>query len=150
MKRQSTLLHQFVEYIPDDLEDGTLYISTPFATAIHKCCCGCGRQVVTPLSPKDWRLIFDGVSVSLDPSIGNWNFPCQSHYWIRRNAVSWAPRWSQKEIDQGRAKDRRLKHQYFEAGHVGNSEVEMPTTTREQATRKGVWSRLRDWLSGSK
>jgi hypothetical protein len=150
MKRQSTLRHQFVEYIPDDLEDGTLYVSVPFATAIHKCCCGCGRQVVTPLSPTDWKLIFDGVSVSLDPSIGNWNFPCQSHYWIRRNAVSWAPRWTQKEIDLGRAKDRRLKHQYFDNGQVGDPEVEMPTITPEQAPRKGIWSRLRGWLSGSK
>ena len=150
MNRQSTLKHQFVEYIPDDLEDGTLYVSVPFATAIHKCCCGCDRQVVTPLSPTDWKLIFDGVSVSLDPSIGNWNFPCQSHYWIRRNAVSWAPRWTQKEIDLGRAKDRRLKHQYFESGQVGDPEVEIPTTTPEQAPRKGIWSRLRRWLTGSK
>src|SRR5438552_3913808 len=114
MKREITLKHQFVEYVPDDLEDGTVYVSILFATALHKCCCGCGNQVVTPLSPTDWTLIFDGVSVSLDPSIGNWNFPCQSHYWIEKNRVRWAPRWSQKEIAAGRAHDQLAKKEHFD------------------------------------
>jgi S-adenosylmethionine:tRNA-ribosyltransferase-isomerase (queuine synthetase) len=26
MKRQTTLTHEFVEYIPDELKDGTLYV----------------------------------------------------------------------------------------------------------------------------
>jgi hypothetical protein len=37
--------------------------------------------------------------VSLDPSIGNWSFPCRSHYWIRNNKVRWAENWSQARID---------------------------------------------------
>jgi hypothetical protein len=85
--KQAALTHEFVDYMPDVPQEGTLYISIRFATAIHKCCCGCGNEVVTPLSPTDWKLIFDGDTVSLDPSIGNWSFPCQSHYWIRRNNV---------------------------------------------------------------
>src|SRR6266436_4735734 len=98
MKRQTTLAHEFVEYIPDELKDGTLYVSMPFATVAHKCCCGCGKEVVTPLSPTDWKLIFDGKSISLDPSIGNWSFECQSHYWIRGSTVKWAQQWSREEI----------------------------------------------------
>ncbi|WP_353963011.1 DUF6527 family protein [Streptomyces sp. NBC_00365] len=39
--------------------------------------CGCGRKVVTPLAPQEWKLTLDGVSVSLHPSIGNWSFPLQ-------------------------------------------------------------------------
>jgi Family of unknown function (DUF6527) len=74
MKRQTALTHEFVEYIPDELKDGVLYVSMPFATVAHKCCCGCGKEVVTPLSPTDWTLIFDGKSITLDPSIGNWSF----------------------------------------------------------------------------
>ena len=90
MTRVQTLTHEFVEYIPRELKDGVVYVSIPFATVIHKCCCGCGQQVVTPLSPSQWTLIFDGKSISLHPSIGNWNFPCKSHYWIKQNRVSWA------------------------------------------------------------
>jgi hypothetical protein len=39
----------------------------------------------SPLSPTDWKLTFDGVSVSLHPSDGNWSFPCRSHYRIEYN-----------------------------------------------------------------
>src|SRR5439155_2934574 len=98
MKRETTLTHEFVEYIPQDLKDATVYVSIPFATAAHRCCCGCGKEVVTPISPTDWQLTFDGETISLEPSIGNWSFECQSHYWIKRNKVKWARRWSQREI----------------------------------------------------
>src|SRR5271168_3745134 len=103
MKRRSGVTHQFVEHMPEHLDEGVVYVSIPYATAAHKCCCGCGREVVTPLSPTDWKLIFDGVSVSLDPSIGSWSFPCQSHYWIQHNRVRWAGRWTQdKTKPEGR------------------------------------------------
>jgi len=81
--------YKFVEKIPDSLLSGVVYISVEYGTAVHKCCCGCGNEVVTPLSPKDWRLTFDGESISLHPSIGNWNFVCKSHYWIINNRVEW-------------------------------------------------------------
>lgn len=85
--------HRFVRHVPEVLEPRVLYISIEFASAIHLCACGCGHQVVTPLSPSDWRMEFDGESVSLNPSIGNWAFECQSHYFIRRDAVVWLPEW---------------------------------------------------------
>jgi hypothetical protein len=85
------LRHEFVECVPEDLEDAVIYISLPYSTAVHKCCCGCGEEVVTPFSPRDWSLTYDGVSVSLHPSIGNWNFACESHYWIVRDNVMWEP-----------------------------------------------------------
>lgn len=109
--KQHTLRHAFVEYLPERLEEGTLYISMQYATAAHKCCCGCGNDVYTPLSPADWKLTFDGRTISLFPSIGNWSFPCRSHYWIKKNTVAWAPRWSDEEIDAGRANDRERKEQ---------------------------------------
>lgn len=105
MKRATAVTHKFVEYIPDQLENGTIYVSIVFATAVHKCCCGCGNEVVTPISPADWQLTFDGKSVSLYPSIGNWNFACRSHYWIERNRIKWARTWSHKRLPwEGREK----------------------------------------------
>jgi hypothetical protein len=47
-----------------------------------------------PLKPADWQLTFDGKTVSFHPSIGNWNFPCRSHYWIRNNRAGWDEDWS--------------------------------------------------------
>ena len=113
MTRINSLEHKFVDYIPDILDYGVLYVSIPFATAVHRCCCGCENEVVTPLDPTDWRMTFDGKSVSLYPSIGNWSFDCQSHYWIHRNQVRWARRLSEDEIEKGRARDRFQKAQQF-------------------------------------
>ena len=108
------LRHEFVELIPGKLEDGIIYISFAYATAVHRCCCGCGNEVVTPFSPTDWKLTFDGESISLDPSVGNWSFDCKSHYWIESGMVNWAPRWSQRQIEEGRARDRVAKNKYFD------------------------------------
>ncbi len=118
MLKISLLQHEFVEYIPGELSDGVLYVSIQFATAVHKCACGCGSEVVTPLSPTDWRMTFDGKTISLYPSIGNWSFSCQSHYWIFRNQIRRAARMSSSEIDDGRRKDRWAKAAYFEKGEV--------------------------------
>lgn len=70
--------------------------------------------MVTPFSPTDWQLTFDGVSVSLYPSIGNWSLACRSHYWIKRGGkVQWAGQWSDEEVAAGRAHDRWLKDEYL-------------------------------------
>lgn len=108
MKRK-TVVHEFVEFIPEPLEEGIVYVSIRFATSAHKCMCGCGSKVVTPLSPTGWELRFNGKTVSLVPSIGSWNLACQSHYWIRQNKVIWARRWSGSEIEAARAREREEK-----------------------------------------
>ena len=111
------LSHRFVKSVPEHLDDGVLYISIEYATVIHKCCCGCGKEVVTPLSPKDWKLTFDGETISLSPSIGNWNFNCQSHYWIRNNLVEWAPKWNKAESSSIGQKEDLQMHRGDEYTH---------------------------------
>ncbi len=113
--KYKTIDFEFVDTIPENLKDGVLYISTKYATAIHKCCCGCGNEVVTPLSPAQWSLTFDGESVSLEPSIGNWNFSCRSHYWIRHNKVQPALPWSERKIKAGRSRERADLKKYFDS-----------------------------------
>ena len=115
MKNKMNFTYKIVEYIPDVLDDWTIYVSMNFATVTHKCCCGCGNEVVTPLSPTDWKLIFDGQSISLYPSIGNWNFPCKSHYWINNNKVVWASQWSQEKIIVQRNADFKAKKKYHKS-----------------------------------
>lgn len=107
------LRHEFVKNIPEELDEGVIYISIEYCSAIHKCCCGCGNEVVTPLSPNDWELIFDGDTVSLNPSIGNWSFPCQSHYWIINDKVRWALKWTKKKIETERKRDHVTRQKYF-------------------------------------
>lgn len=108
-----TIQHKFVDLIPERLVEGILYISIEYCTAVHKCVCGCGNEVVTPISPTDWKLTFNGESVSFYPSIGNWSFECKSHYWIENNIVKNARMWSTKEIEVGRKADKKKKKKYF-------------------------------------
>ena len=83
------LVPVWVERIPDELEEGMLYINANGRTLRHLCPCGCGETITTSLHPKGWFMLFDGVSVTLDPSIGNPHLRCKSHYYIVRNQVIW-------------------------------------------------------------
>lgn len=103
--RFNKILPKRVEFIPDQLEEGVLYISERFRTCSHKCCCGCGEEVVTPLSPADWQLTCEGEFVSLWPSVGNWVYTCRSHYVIRRNQVKWAAAMTAKQIARVQQRD---------------------------------------------
>lgn len=129
MKRND-ITFEFVEYVPRELQEGTLYISTTFATAVHRCCCGCGSKITTPLAPSEWSLTFDGETVSLSPSIGNWSFPCQSHYWIRRNEIVWAGGMSAQQIAEVRK------------GRVPSPAVPVDEAP-EPTARGGLWSRIK-------
>ncbi|MEP1781758.1 DUF6527 family protein [Reichenbachiella sp.] len=108
-----TLTHKFVEFIPENIQENTIYISIEYSTAVHKCCCGCGNEVITPFSPTDWSLTFNGESITLSPSIGNWNFDCRSHYFIRNNEIHWAGSWTDEEIKKGKEYDKISKEVYY-------------------------------------
>lgn len=139
---------KFVDRIPAHLDDQVLYICEEFETAAHRCFCGCGEKVVTPLTPTDWKLHRSIGGVSLYPSIGNWALQCRSHYWIRDDQVHWSTEeWTQEEIDAGRARDRAAKERYY--GDVPGKESfkeSRPTTTDAPASRAmstSMWLRLR-------
>lgn len=105
MSRPQSVTHEYVEYIPENLQSGILYISLKYKTASHLCCCGCGNKVVTPLNSAKWDLTDHGKSVSLFPSVGNWSFPCKSHYWITRGQIKWAAVMSDRQINHIRKID---------------------------------------------
>lgn len=139
----------FVDSIPKVLEEGKLYISKKYSTAVHKCCCGCGQKVITPLRPTDWRLRERGGRVSLWPSIGNWSFPCRSHYWIVENQVQWSYAMSQGEIEAGRRRDAAIKDRFYRTGQVESAEriegVQPPDGTERPM---GLWQKLKRWFLG--
>lgn len=96
-----------VLYMPTDLEPGILYVSKEFGTAQHLCACGCGSKVRTPLSAAEWQLEESRLGPTLRPSIGNWQRPCRSHYWIWEGQIEWAADWSEARVLAGRARDQR-------------------------------------------
>lgn len=90
MKRIDTVTFEFIDLLPPKLVNGVVYISIEHRTIVHNCCSGCGERVVNDIGPAGWKLIFDGETISLEPSIGNGALACNSHYWIRNNRVVWA------------------------------------------------------------
>ena len=106
--------HEFVEHIPRKLEDGILYVSIRYGTAVHCCACGCGEEVVTPFGPAEWEITYDGHTVSIAPSIGNWSSPCRSHYWITKGLIRWAKDYSETDIISERQKAKARRRGYYQ------------------------------------
>lgn len=144
---------QFVEIMPSEIKDGVLYISEKYSTAIHKCCCGCGMKVVTSLSPARWQLRRDGNLVTLNPSIGNWDFPCRSHYWIRRNRVVWSGSMTQQEIRRVKERDKRDIENHISQSNKLKTNSTVKQTKPDQGSSnvsgsnsKSLWHWLKEWL----
>lgn len=127
-----------VEYIPDQLAAGVLYISDRFRVCSHLCCCGCREEVVTPLSEAEWKLTRQGALVSLWPSIGNWDYACQSHYIIERNQVRWAPQLSCRDIARVKQRDR-LDLQRMIAN-------QLPVSGQAGSPVQSHWSRVKAYI----
>jgi hypothetical protein len=121
---------QFVEFLPDVLEDGVVYISMEYGAVVHLCCCGCGEKVSTPLSPAQWSLTYDGENITLSPSVGSGTLPCNSHYNITRNEVRWAPTMTKAQTAAALTRDRAVVTEHLE----------------HAAPRKRWWSRIAGWF----
>lgn len=90
--RLTELRPVFVDHVPRPCEPGILYISEKYGCSIHICPCGtCGQEVVLPFHNPDtgWLKTGDHERVTFRPSVGNWQYPCKSHYYITDNKVEW-------------------------------------------------------------
>lgn len=122
-----------VHYMPKDLEPGVLYYAEEFGAAAHLCACGCGSKIRTPIAPTEWAIEEGPRGVSLCPSVGNWQQPCRSHYWIENGSIRWSGSWSEEEILRGRAQEERRRAEYFERrSQIG----------RKKAWLRGAWRQL--------
>lgn len=146
MIRYRRLEHRFVQHAPDVLEPAVLYVSVDYGTAVHACCCGCGEEVVTPFSPTDWKLTFDGETISLWPSIGSWNLACRSHYIIERGRVIDAGPWTDQRIAAARRGDRAAKAGYY-CTPDSSSPAEPVQPVVGRADNTTPLARLRHWLA---
>ncbi|WP_176620009.1 DUF6527 family protein [Flagellimonas chongwuensis] len=136
--------HEFVEHMPEKLEDDTIYVSISFEIVMHKCACGCGNEVVTPLSPAEWSVTFDGETISLYPSIGNWSLACKSHYWIRKNKIEWSTQWSKEEIEEVKNSDFIAKKEYYEKSAEEQNKDILDEVS--PVKNKSIWSKFRSWF----
>jgi hypothetical protein len=127
MKIDKFLLEE-VEFMPTKLEPGILYASQKYRTAAHLCACGCGEKVRTQLGPIGWHLSNGRAGPTLYPSIGNWQKPCRSHYFITNGWVRWQGDWSDVEVLEGRRAEQSRRDAHF------------------KDYRGGYWEQLKNWL----
>ena len=143
MIRHKRLEHRFVEHLPERLEPGILYLSMEYATSAHSCC-GCGEEVVAPFTPTDWKMTFDGETVSLRPSIGNWTLKCRSHYVIDHGKVIEAGPWTEEQVVAERHRDRKAKARFYGRDSV----AEHPPVASVPPLPPSVWRRLWERATG--
>lgn len=103
-----------VKSMPLILQEGILYVSLENEVVGHLCPCGCGCKVLIRIGKAGWDYTEDKGKVTLFPSLGNWELPCRSHYWIRKNKIKLASSWTDEEIEEGKQSDIEKKRQYFE------------------------------------
>ena len=115
MHRLSAIRLARVEYVPRTLEHGVLYVAEQFGAAVHLCACGCGTKLSTPLRPTEWSLRDSPGGPTLTPSVGNWQRPCRSHYWIRSGEIIWAGEWSDEQVVAGRWAEVERRREYYDA-----------------------------------
>jgi hypothetical protein len=143
--RHLRLQHRFVEHIPEWLEPGVLYVSMEYATAAHSCCCGCGEEVVTPFTPTDWKMTFDGEAISLRPSVGNWTLKCRSHYVIDRGRVIEGGPWSDEQVTAERRRDRAAKALFYNQSATVDAPIQTPASNL--GGRPTWFRRLLAWMA---
>ncbi|CAL66566.1 DUF6527 family protein [Christiangramia forsetii] len=122
-----------VEYLPKDLEQGILYVSEEFGIAGHLCPCGCDNKIMTPLDPSEWSFKEITNKPTLYPSIGNWQLPCRSHYWITNGNIEWSYDWSEEEIIAGREAEARKRKAYYD-------------DLEAKQTKKSIFRRISNWF----
>ncbi len=100
----------FVDRIPVNINEGILYICLDCNVIVHLCACGCKEKVVLQIHPDFWKMIYDGEKISLWPSIGNFQYQCGSHYYIKNNKVIWCDTENNK-ISKSRKRKNYKMHQ---------------------------------------
>lgn len=89
--------------------------------------------------------------VTLHPSIGNWGFPCRSHYLIRRNKVVWAGSMTPVEISLVRKRDQADKDAYTAEVNRMKGYAPVPGSAIHRASDvvgaaiRQLWSALSRW-----
>lgn len=136
--RIETLAIEMVDRVPAVTNEGILYVALERGLAIHRCCCGCGFEVVTKLSPAAWYLEIDGDRPSLFPSIGNWGLPCQSHYIIHKGHIIWARSFSRREIHEVRQAEEQERTAF---NQLRSSEERKAWEVNRQQTASAFWRR---------
>ncbi|MDY0885383.1 DUF6527 family protein [Dongia soli] len=107
-------VYETVERIPNQLREGVVYHSEEFELAALLCVCGCGHRI-TLLVPDSHQVTSSNRLATIRPSIGVFDAPCKSHFFITAGKVDLLPAFTdaqaasimRSQIDRHVARDAR-------------------------------------------
>lgn len=127
---------QRVQFMPKEMQPSILYLSEEYGIAIHLCACGCGSKVRTPLGPAEWTVEGTDQEPTLYPSIGNWQLPCRSHYWITDGEVILAAQWSDAQVEAGRQHEESHRRRHYHRD-----------VRNEGSVKSGLWAWIKKFFN---
>lgn len=147
-KKNKKIDAKFVDTIPEELEDDVIYVSLLHKTVMHKCLCGCGEEISTPLHPTGWEITYNGDTISLWPSVGNWSLHCKSHYIIRKNTVIWCREWTREEIERERKRRKGEILDFYTDGDGTTADIDSRLTKDDIVTesKHGIFVKIWELL----
>jgi len=88
--RKESVTPEYIEFMPevDDMKENTIYISLKFSVTGHRCLCGCGSLTILPINNDGWNMTDNDNKLTFTPSVGNFQYPCKSHYIITKGVAN--------------------------------------------------------------
>jgi hypothetical protein len=126
-------IYNEVTKTPAILDEGIVYHNSEFELASLLCACGCGHKV-TLLVPDGHHVTNDNDFATITPSIGVFDAPCKSHYFITNGHVRMLTAFS-----NGRATSV-MRAQI--ARHVAHNQEPVPWLRRFADKAKQLWKQL--------
>lgn len=125
--------YRLVERIPKALDEGVVYHTEEFELAGLLCACGCGHRM-TLLVPDSHKVSDERGYATVWPSIGVFDAPCKSHYFIVAGEVNWLRAFSSSEASH-----------IMQAQIARHVELDAMPTIWRQRIRAGAL-RLLEWI----
>lgn len=121
------------------MEDGVVYHTEEFELAGMLCACGCGHRI-TLLVPDSHQVLNDDGYATVSPSVGVFDAPCRSHFFIHAGEVEWLPAFT------GEAASRIMRNQI--ARHVARDTKPMSWWQHANAAIRGLLNKLQSIVRG--
>jgi len=130
--------YELVGRIPAPMREGVIYHTEEFELAGLLCACGCGHRI-TLLVPDSHQVWEEGGYATIRPSIGVFDAPCKSHYFINAGSVQWLPAFT------GTQAAKIMQAQI--ARHVSRDAKPASWLQRAKAAALGLLTKLRAVIS---
>lgn len=125
-------VYRAVDRIPANLDPGIVYHSEEFELAAFLCPCDCGHRVML-LVPDSHSVWNQSGFATISPSVGVFDAPCKSHFFIRSGEVDWLNAFSPAQANS--IMQRQVQR------HVSQDQ-KLSWLSRLKTTARSIWTKF--------